>query len=149
MCKQWRDAGNLEEPLQLYVDLRHMSDAEVSSFSAWMSLHGHQVGALVIGANPSTAVPGYGWLVESAAALRRLTRLEVSHKDSLALLAPVLGQLTQLQCLAVDIELMLTREPSDGPGDGSLIPRFSVAQQPWEELPDMQQNYVHSSNSCA
>jgi hypothetical protein len=145
VCKQWRDAdfasSSEEEPLQLFMDLQHMSDAEVSTFSTWMSLHGHQVGALVIEANHAP-VQHYGQLLASAAALRSITRLEVSHNDSLALLAPVLGQLPQLQCLAAGVNLMQTEVVVNvglnGQLDGELC-MLSVAEEHWQELPNMQQ----------
>jgi hypothetical protein len=103
---QWRTASSSEgaEQLQLLVDLHYMSDEEVARARSWMETHGGAVQVLVVSAE-GMAPPQQTWFTTAAAAasLGNLRRLEVDQSDSLFMLAPVLGQLPQLQHLAAAV----------------------------------------------
>jgi hypothetical protein len=69
-----------------------------------MSIHGQHVETLVVYRNWNRP-ERLACVLQPAAALTRLKRLEVEQPHSLALLAPVLGRLPQLQHLAADVGL--------------------------------------------
>jgi hypothetical protein len=104
VSRQWRDASSSEdaEQLQLLVDLHYMSDEEVTRARSWMAHHGRAVKVLVVSAE-GMAPPQQTWFPTVAAALGNLRRLEVDQGHSLLMLAPVLGQLPQLQHLAAAV----------------------------------------------
>lgn len=107
VSRQWRDADSSSEqlePLQLFVDLRHMSEAEVARAFSWMAAHGGQVDVLVLGGRPWQPLPPY-LFSKAAASLSNLTWLEVQLQHSLVLLAPGLDQLPQLQHLGAAVDV--------------------------------------------
>jgi hypothetical protein len=113
-----------------------------------MAMHGQHVAAFVCEADPDHRRP-LDWFLGSAAALCNLTRLEVAQRDSLALLAPVLDQLPQLQHLAAHAGLTEQRVGYGakkmahlGPPITRLITRhagsFTKGGRSWEYPPDLQ-----------
>jgi hypothetical protein len=145
VSRQWRDASSSEEPeqLQLFMDLRFMSDEEDAMASRWLDMHGQGVDVLVMAAGGIGAPPTscYPTLSAAAGALGNLRRLEVHQQHSLSLLAPVLGQLLQLQHLAVEVS-MACKPPDQGfmkwgeKVDGVLQDHYGHR---WEQVPDLQQ----------
>jgi hypothetical protein len=107
VCRQWRDADSNDqlEPLQLFVDLRHMPEAEVARALSWMAAHGQQVDVLVFGGSRWQELPPLDLLTKAVHSLTSLTWLEVQQRHSLVLLAPVLDQLPQLQHLAAAVDV--------------------------------------------
>jgi hypothetical protein len=138
VCRRWREAShdsNDAEPLRLFLDVCTMSKAELSRATAWLSQHGQHASVLVLGG--STLGNSSAWtgppalLIKTAAtALSSLAWLEIGCEDSLAMVAPVLGQLPQLQHLAAHVGLDGTRSPARFTDDHGMF---------WEDLPDLQQ----------
>jgi hypothetical protein len=142
VCRQWRDADSSNEqgdPLQLFADLRHMSDADTSRAITWMTTHGQQVQVLALQGSMEQHLPP-GLLGGAVPSLTSLTWLEVSQRHSLVLLAPVLGQLPQLKHLMAAVDL--GRHPDDDAPDDDDEPYTGVFLDPsgqwWEQAPDMQ-----------
>jgi hypothetical protein len=147
VCQQWRDAGGNSssegsEQLQLFLDLADMSEAAISRALGWLAQHGKQTGVLVIAAG---WLPGVTQdrLYMSLAALSNLQRLELQQQDSLLHLAPVLGQLPQLQHLEARVTMKCVPESeevdmdSDGvDGQGAFVDFHGL---PFFDLPDLQQ----------
>jgi hypothetical protein len=145
VCRQWHEAGESSDEaqplLQLYLDQRWVFPQDISQLSSWMSMHGYQVGTLVIEASLARAKQ-LKWFPGTATALCNLTRLEVAQRDSLALLAPVLGHLPQLQHLAAHVGLTVRPWIPSGKGLSFKVLAsytFSVGTSCWEEVPDMQE----------
>jgi hypothetical protein len=143
VCRQWRsaDSQDADKPLQLYVNLRHMSEADTVRAFDWMAVHGQHVDALVLQACMKQGLP-LDLFSRAAPSLSNLTWLDVVQRHSLVLLAPVLGQLPQLKHLGAAVDM--GRSP-DQAGDGyvSAQEQLSIflddSGQPWEEVPDLQQ----------
>jgi hypothetical protein len=152
VSRQWRDAGHISdetEPQRLYLDSREY-DRDIKHISAWLSTHGKHVDVLIIDADMEESTWSFtqhhtqlNWFVGGpAAALQRLTRLDVMQRDSLALLAPVLGQLPQLQHLAANIRVAPSHSSSTG-GPSTVQLYSSTFVDPHgevlAELPDLPQ----------
>jgi hypothetical protein len=150
VSRQWRAADGSEdmEPLQLLLDWPHMSDEELANALTWMSMHGYQVDALVIQADVCTAQQ-LQRLWQPAAALTRLRHLEVVQLHSLPLLAPVLGQLPQLQHLDAFVALKCEGSAAGDLDTTTLMPQPSnklldsvFSNQDgcaWQDVPHLQQ----------
>lgn len=132
VCRQWRDAGSISDeadPQRLYIEKREY-DRDQARLVTWLSTHGDHVDVLIVEADMEEASykqhqhQQLNWFLGPAAALCNLTRLEVAQRDSLVLLAPVLGQLPQLRHLAANIRLA----PSLGNSQGS--PHSAPATSP-------------------
>jgi hypothetical protein len=138
VCRQWRDAYNSsddEVQLQLFLDKRLADEADVSQLSSWMSMYGQHLGVLVAG--PIQPGPEQlDWLPGPAAALRCLTRLEVVQRDSLALLAPVLGQLPQLQHLAARVGLTWCDDSDSASDMSGMIDKGVFCHHVWQQKTD-------------
>jgi hypothetical protein len=116
VCRQWRDAEDEAEPLQLFLHLSHLSEGDLARASSWLSMHGRCMEVLVL--DKATLGPcAVDWLAATAPTLRHLSRLEVKEEHSLARLVPVFQQLPQLQHLAAEVSLDWD----------SKTPTFSVA----------------------
>jgi hypothetical protein len=140
VCRQWRDAGEDPESLQLLLDLDHLSIEDLSTAASWLSMHGQHVNTLVL------QDVGVYWLRKAAPALVQLQRLEISATDELEQLVPVLQGLPQLQHLAVSLKMSRSeylaswkkpRRPLIGwPTTGMFL---TSAKHPKGWVPDMQQ----------
>jgi hypothetical protein len=140
VCRQWQDEGVLDseeaEPLQLYLQLDHLEEEQVVHISSWMQKHGQQVDVLVMDGRTRRSVVEHKWFIKAAPGLTRIKRLEVEAPDSLALLAPVLQSLPQLQHLSAHIR---------------FCPRHSGPQQDWEESGLFSENVLRNlqvAKSC-
>lgn len=144
VCRQWRDANsNLGalEFLRLQLDLDEATDAQIAGASSWMALYGQHVKDLVVTGSLHQAAT-LDWLLQPAPTLTRLQRLEVHQKHSLALLAPVLGQLPELQHLAAHVGFTWWLSGSKQlAGKVAFGAPFFANQHdlPWEDLPNLQQ----------
>jgi hypothetical protein len=139
LCRQWRDAGSSwqAEQLQLFLDVRFMSAEEVARASNWLAMHGQSVDVLAMALQASTpALPA--WVPTAAASFTNLRRLEVDDQHSLSLLAPVLGQLPQLQHLAAQVSMVAKpsekRQHFNQAADGVFQNHMG---QPREQMPDL------------
>jgi hypothetical protein len=148
VCRQWRDAGGSEdlEPLQLLLEWPHLSESELSKAIDWMSVHGHQLGTLVVVSQGCT-LQQLQSLFLPAASFTNLRRLEVDHQHSLDLLAPVLGQLPQLQHLAMALSMAPDFTHEEGiPPPGHLVDAGFINSdgQHWDaEVPDLEELCPH------
>jgi hypothetical protein len=119
--------------MQLYVNARHMSEADISKAFEWVAMHGEHVDTLVLQACKSRALP-LDLFNTAAPSLRNLTWLGLFQRHSLVQLAPVLGQLPQLRHLAAAVQQHV---------DHNGVYRTGMFKdesgQRWEEVPDMQQ----------
>jgi hypothetical protein len=124
----------------------YMSAEELQQSINWMEMHGQAVTAFVMNASMVQAQQ-LEWFWNSASALTRLKQLEMEHqKDSLFLLAPVLGQLPHLQHLAACVSVAAVQGPGVpvlGGGDEASPSQFVYSEStevpdPWE-APDLQQ----------
>jgi hypothetical protein len=140
---QWRDAGSSEgsERLQLFMDLADMSEAAIERALGWLATHGKHIDVLVMAAEMPPAVPS-GMLYSSVAAAANLQRLELPQQHSLVHLAPVLGQLQQLQHLEAHVAMVChpaeeayRREEGDS-GQGIFVDHSGDL---WLDLPDLRQ----------
>jgi hypothetical protein len=145
VCRQWRDAGEDPESMQLLMNLSHLSQRELKRAQGWLSAHGQHVDTLVIHEDGDGSDNHMDWLLKTGPALGQLRRLEVSELDFLGRLAPVLQQLPQLQHLAVSL-YMSTKKPLKAPpqhGCRRNSPYFGVFDVAAEHeeglLPDMQE----------
>lgn len=108
VCRQWLKASGSPaeaEDVQLLMNPVHMSAEELQRAADWVKIHGQKMTTLVMDTrmNEAQQQEQHGlqqplqWFWTAAPSLTRLRRLEVELDDSLYLLAPVLGQLAQLQ----------------------------------------------------
>lgn len=150
VCRRWREASSNSssedlDPLQLFLDLRQMAPEDSSQASSWMAMHGQHVAALVIEAWTAEAQRLY-WLPAAAAGLMRLRRVEVHHEHSLALLAPALRQLPQLQHLEASVAVRCAPSEQVHVQEGAL-PEGAVLDSVFlnqhgavlEDVPDLHQ----------
>jgi hypothetical protein len=117
-----------------------MSEAAINRALGWLSTHGKHAAVLVVAADLPPAVPS-GMLYSSVAAASNLRRLQLPQQHSLVRLAPVLGQLQQLQYLEAHVALVrkLDGAPSteeDAHGLGVFV---DDTGNHWLDLPDLQQ----------
>jgi HPt (histidine-containing phosphotransfer) domain-containing protein len=113
VCRQWRDVSGEEEPLQLFLNLAHLSEKDLARATSWLVKHGQHVDVLVI-----QKASGYlfGWHLTTAAALHRLQRLEISEvldAASALHLSLALLQMPQLQHLAMTLEMRSRPDQED------------------------------------
>jgi hypothetical protein len=134
VCRQWRDAEDGVEPLQLFVDHIHMSEADLSRAASWLSMHGQCVDVLVARMGYALVDPLCS-LVNAAPALRNLKHLEVvTGRTLLQQLVPVLRQLPQLQHLAAGIYM------SQHPGPNHAWVTGTASQlDPGQQVPHMRE----------
>jgi hypothetical protein len=146
VCRQWKDASSDEEaqPLQLFLDLQYISLPDMLRAATWMAKHGQQMEVVVIDGRAVQLVHE-GWLHIQLLLLctcQNLRRLELQHEHSLALLAPVLGQLPQLQHLAaaVAMEVWDQSEDENEGGEAAQVQEGEFwAQKEVLKVPDMGQ----------
>jgi hypothetical protein len=142
VCRQWQEASNDDpESLQLFMDLSSMSEEDQDRARGWMATHGQHVE--VLGMEASNYEPQHlkAWFWQSAPALTNLNRLEVEQQHSLALLAPVLGRLPQLQHRAAHVTMRVkNRIAARGITEGVFLEGGGNQWCfPWGHPPDMQQ----------
>jgi hypothetical protein len=126
VCRQWRAAEDEAEPLQLFMNLAHLSEEDLARVTSWLSMHGQSVDVLVAPVVESPCVDNLGWLVGSAPALRNLQRLEVPGHDLLEQLVPVLKQLPQLQHLEASVQVKQHLAGSTRAAKAKQAPRQQV-----------------------
>jgi hypothetical protein len=144
VCHQWREASSSDEDAemcQLYMNVSWMSEPNLNRASAWLSMHGQQVDVLVL-QDRDMYPEKVAWFPAAAPALTRLTWLDVDAEDSLELLAPVLGQLPQLQRLAAHVTLW-SSDSVDGGVAGCFMNHKGEC---WVEVPDLEQLCPHLIN---
>jgi hypothetical protein len=149
VSQRWRDASSSTnnedlDPLQLFLDPRHLTAEDIGKASSWMAMHGQQVQALVVEA--MAAEPErLNWLPDAAAGLSHLKQLQVDHPHSLVLLAPVLGQLPQLQHLAAQVDIICEPSQLVHTQNGGVVNSVFVNHQgaAWEDVPHLQQLCPH------
>jgi hypothetical protein len=139
VCRQWRAADDEAERLQLFMNLAHLSEADLARAASWLSMHGQCVDVLVADVTKHAHADSLGWLVSSAPALGNLKRLEVPGRNSLQQLVPVLKQLPQLQHLEAGVQI--TQHPGVQPVGASSS--AEAKQDPWHQVPDMQELCPH------
>jgi hypothetical protein len=148
VCRQWRNASEHAEPLQLYLNLTHLSEEDLARATCWLSMHGQHVDVLVVQEHQHycrhCAPPP--WFPGAVPALQQLKRLEVAGTDTLVGLAPVLQHLPHLQHLAATVGMCQYAEdggvmPFWGFLSGDVPGKFTNQrlQQPLQEVPDLQQ----------
>jgi hypothetical protein len=138
VCRQWRDVENEAEPLQLFMNLSHLSEADLARAASWLSVHGQHVDVLVAHINQYTRQQQFSWLVNATPTLRNVQRLEVAGHDSLRQLVPVLQQLPQLQHLEAGFHMSLQAQPDHGGFTGT-----APQQDPGQQVPNMQELCPH------
>jgi hypothetical protein len=143
VCQQWGDASEEAEPLQLFLNLSHLSEEDLARATYWLFVHGQHVNVLVVHKDQRYNLD---WDPSTASALRHLRRLEVTEADVLEQLAPALKQMPQLQHLAVTLRMdhHPYRHPLScgkvSPPPPGALGRFLVsAENPWGWVPDMQE----------
>jgi hypothetical protein len=145
ISRQWRDAcgstgaAGDAESLQLFIEQGYMSAKQLARLAAWLSMYGQHVEVLIMGATMIHAQQlALFW--QPAATLSRLKRLEVVQKHSLVMLAPVLGQLPQLQHLTAHVSMAsMGLEQMDVSLEGEVEGVFiNEAGAAWD-VPDLQQ----------
>jgi hypothetical protein len=148
VSRQWRDADSssssggaqlMPELMQLLVDLAHLSASDLCRAVDWMLAHGQHVDVLVVAARHSW--PEVEAALKVAPALTCLKRLEVGQDHSLVHLAPLLGQLPQLQHLAAKIRMASYSNGKECRApDGSYQGTFINADKAFlDTVPDLEQ----------
>jgi hypothetical protein len=138
VCRQWQEAQDEAEPLQLFMDLSLLSEEDLARAASWLCMHGQHVDVLVAHAIIYEQAQNVGWLVDAAPALRNLRRLEVPGIDSLRQLAPVFEQLPQLRHLEAGVRILPHPSPH-AVGGTTTAPEQDLGQQ----VPNMQEMCPH------
>jgi hypothetical protein len=141
VCRQWRDVSEEGEPLQLFMNLSHLSDKDLARATSWLARHGQHVDVLVIEAAMCLPQRHVDLVASAAQALANLRRLEVTGCVSLFDLEPYLQYLPQLQHLGAEIGVSTSpyapvySSPMHDNCNGSP----SSCEDGWEDPPLLQQ----------